>query len=56
MKDVKVEQVNDVSGGYTPGTLGEILGGGSWPGGTPPFNPDGPLPDGPYNPIEPIGA
>lgn len=56
MKDVKLEQVNEVSGGAGPGTLGDILGGGCWPGhpGTPPYNPDGPSPDGPYMPIEPV--
>ncbi|MBL0124140.1 MAG: hypothetical protein IPP88_15925 [Betaproteobacteria bacterium] len=54
MKDVKVEQVNEISGGALPGTLGEIFENGLWPGnpgGTPPYNPDGPNPDGPLFPV-----
>lgn len=54
MKDVKLEQVNEVSGGALPGTLGELFEAGLLPvnpGSTPPFNPDGPNPDGPFFPV-----
>ena len=51
MKDVKLEQVNEVGGGAIAQTVGDVLAGGIWQGNlgaNPPFNPDGPgpVPDG----------
>lgn len=45
MKEVKPEQVNEISGGTIPGSVGELLERGYWPDnpfGTPPYNPGGP--------------
>lgn len=47
MNEVKSDQVNEISGGATPGTLGEILESGylPLPFGPTPYNPDGPGPN-----------
>jgi hypothetical protein len=52
MKDVKTAEVNEISGGALPGSVGELIETGTWRGISP-YDPSGPTPGGPFVPVEP---